>query len=114
MTEVPEEAVEAALDSLMDKRVEGPAEGEELNVVRQDVREALEAAAPAIRSQERERVLSDDAIRRGAVAALPEAFPSPEEQNDPGAWCDEDVEWAENIVRTAFLAALDTQEDSDA
>lgn len=71
---VPEEAVEAALDSLMDKRVEGPAEGEEVNVVRQDVREALEAAAPAISSQEHQRVreavtlLHNNAVRCQIVA----------------------------------------------
>jgi hypothetical protein len=65
----------------------------------------------AICAQERERLLSAEVIRRGAMAALPEAFPAPGEQNDPEAWLDEDVEWAENIVRTAFCAALD-QEDS--
>jgi hypothetical protein len=43
------EAVEAALDSYLDGRVDTP-QGEELNVIRQDVREGLEAALASIDS----------------------------------------------------------------
>jgi hypothetical protein len=45
--EVPESAVELALRSLIEDRMTPP-RGEELEVIRQDLREALEAALPSI------------------------------------------------------------------
>jgi hypothetical protein len=71
--QVPEEAVEAALRSLIEDRMTPPA-GEELEVIRQDVREALQAAEPHLQRMYWERFSGDftDAMmgERTVVAAL--------------------------------------------
>lgn len=74
--EVPESAVELALCSLIEDRMTPP-HGEELEVVRQDVREALDAAAPAIYKHFSDRLLSNEALDAGVRAVLTEAAGSP-------------------------------------
>jgi len=52
-----------------------------------------------------EGAVSEEDIRRTAIAALPEAFPAPPSPDESPDWLPEDVEWAENVVRKV-LAAL--------